>query len=407
MHRVLVLDDDPLQCKLIAQMLRVQGIDQVTTYSDGRRALACMDAIGAPELIFCDLCMPHMDGIEFVRELAARQFSGALVLISGVEERTALAAERLSMTYGFRLLGRLAKPFSPDALAIMLVCWAAPVQRTPAGSSEKTYSAGEIAEAIRAGNLTGYYQPKVSVATGEFLGVEALARWLHPHDGMIMPDRFIEVAEKHGLINELTLCMIAEALRHFGWWHRHKIDVPSVAINISVGNLASLAFPEQICRLVAEAGFLPGMFTLEITETQVEKDARVALDVLTRLRLRGFKLSIDDFGTKYSSLTHLRDWPFDQLKIDRGFVHGSCRDKTLRILYDTSLDMARRLGLETVAEGVEDRVDFDLLRRTGCDLAQGYFIAPPMPAEEIGRWLCRWRQRIKEERLFVTGRSML
>jgi len=158
-------------------------------------------------------------------------------------------------------------------------------------------------------------------------------------------------------------------------------------------NLGSLEFPDFVARAADKAGVSPTSLVLEVTESRLMKDPLAALDILTRLRLKHIGLSIDDFGTGHSSLAQLRDIPFDELKVDRGFVHGACRDASLRAIFEASLGMARQLGMKTVAEGVEDQEDWDCLRATGCDMAQGYFIAKPMPAADLAGWIAQWEAR--------------
>jgi len=172
---------------------------------------------------------------------------------------------------------------------------------------------------------------------------------------------------------------------------------------VSMDNLASLNFQDTVVRLANESGIPPNKIVLEITESQLMGDVRVSLEILTRLRLKRFHLSIDDFGTGHSSMAQLRDIPFDELKIDQGFVHRAWENETLRAIYDTSLALAKQLNMESVAEGVEDRKDWELLRQTGCDLAQGNFIAKPMPAEKFREWVKHWQERIKTESLVVVS----
>jgi EAL domain-containing protein (putative c-di-GMP-specific phosphodiesterase class I) len=175
-----------------------------------------------------------------------------------------------------------------------------------------------------------------------------------------------------------------------------------VAVNVSMDNLASLDFQDLVVELAAKYNVLPKYVVLEVTESQLMKDSRVPLEILTRLRLKRFHLSIDDFGTGHSSLAQLRDIPFDELKIDQGFVHRAWTDETLRAMYDASLALARQLDIEVVvAEGVEDQDDWNFLRRTGCDLAQGNFVSLPMPAEDFSAWLQDWRKRIQDKLVSV------
>ncbi|WP_240538340.1 EAL domain-containing protein [Rhodoferax sp. PAMC 29310] len=258
---------------------------------------------------------------------------------------------------------------------------------------KKVYGADELRAAIANGELVNYYQPKVVVATGEVVGVETLVRWRHPQDGMVFPDQFIGVAEAHGLIDVLTRVVLTGALAQAKVW-QDAGWVLRVAVNLSMVSLTSLDFPDFVAGLAAQAGVPPQGLVLEVTESRLMQDLRAPLEILTRLRLKRFRLSIDDFGTGHSSLTQLHDLPFDELKIDQSFVHSAWTNETLRAMYDASLGLARQLGIEVVAEGVEDRADWNFLRRTGCDLAQGYFIARPMPAADFPGWMEDWQDRV-------------
>jgi len=226
--------------------------------------------------------------------------------------------------------------------------------------------------------------------------VETLVRWRHPRDGMIFPDQFIGVAEAHKMIDDLTRAVIADALDQARAWREKAGLALRIAINISIDNLAALDFADAVTAQAAAAGVAPQDLVLEVTESRLMENMRAPLDILTRLRLRRFRLSIDDFGTGHSSLAQLRDIPFDELKVDRSFVHGANANETVRAIYDASLRLAKQLGMEVVAEGVEDRNDWEFLRSTGCDIAQGYFIAKPMSAAQIPGWINLWnttRQR--------------
>lgn len=254
------------------------------------------------------------------------------------------------------------------------------------------YSESELREAIVHGELVNYYQPKVSLATGEVVGAETLVRWLHTADGLVMPDQFVGLAEEYGLINALTHRVLVSALTQARRWQDAHLSL-RLAVNLSMDNLLSLSFLDAVVNLTAQAGMHPENLMLEVTESRLMQDQRVSLEILTRLRLKRFKLSIDDFGTGNSSLTQLRDIPFDELKIDQSFVHGAWANDTQRAMFDASLGLARQLGMETVAEGVEDQADWDFLRQQGCDVAQGYFIARPMPTEQFIPWVAQWEER--------------
>jgi EAL domain-containing protein (putative c-di-GMP-specific phosphodiesterase class I) len=170
-----------------------------------------------------------------------------------------------------------------------------------------------------------------------------------------------------------------------------------VAVNVSMANLKALDFPDLVAGLAASAGVLPQSVVLEVTESRLMDDLGVVLEILMRLRLKRFRLSIDDFGTGHSSMSQLRDIPFDELKIDQGFVHGAYSNERVRAIYNASLSLARQLGMEIIAEGVEDRDDWNFICQTGCEIAQGYFIAKPMPAADLPAWMEAWQERVNGE----------
>jgi EAL domain-containing protein (putative c-di-GMP-specific phosphodiesterase class I)/FixJ family two-component response regulator len=390
--RILVLDDEPFMLMLLARQLANLGFTRVDTCDNGQAALDRVDdAALAPQLILCDLNMPGMDGVEFVRKLVEHGYTGSLILVSGEDERTLHSARRLVQAHHIEVLGSLQKPVPPQALFQLVERWV-PAARRAQHLHGKGYGVERLAQAIQAGELVNHYQPKVSVSTGAVVGVETLVRWRHPEDGLVYPDQFIGLAEAHGLIDALTQVVLAQALRDSTTWAREGLAL-KVAVNVSMDNLHALEFPERITAVAAAAEVKPQSIVLEVTESQLMKDLRAPLEILTRLRLRRFKLSIDDFGTGHSSLAQLRDVPFDELKIDQGFVHGAHHNETLRAIFFASLGLAKELGMEVVAEGVEDAEDWDFLQKSGCDLAQGYFIARPMPADQVLDWVAAWRAR--------------
>ncbi len=395
--RILIVDDDFFTLKLLIRMLANSGFPHVATCDSGRHALERIDSSGRhPDLILLDLNMPEMDGVEFLRHLLARRYAGSLILVSGEDERVLQTAGNLVHAHQLTLLGSLRKPVTPEGLAALLGRWSPPHDDLPQTAAE-VYGAAELRTAIANGELVNYYHPKVAVASGRVVGMEALVRWWHPYDGMVLPGQFIGVAEEHGLIGDLTRTVLGEALAQAGLWQESGL-VLQLAVNVSADNLASLDFADSIAGLAAAAGVPPQQVVLEVAESRMTlHDLRPPLETLTRLRLKRFRLSVDDFGTGHSSLEQLRDIPFDELKIDGSAVHRASSDEAIRAKYDASLSIARQLGMEVVAEGVEDRDDWDFLRRTGCDLAQGYFIAKPMPAADLPGWIQAWQARMRKE----------
>ena len=393
--RILALDDEPLMLKLLDRVLANLGFTSVATCGNGHAALERVGSPdGCPDVILRDLNMPEMDGVEFVRHLVGHRYAGSLVLISGEDERIQQTTVKLAQAHDIPVLGHLHKPVAPEELKALLEKWSPPQSRPQA--AQKTYGADEVHAAIANGELLNYYQPKVELATGRVVGVETLVRWQHVVDGIVPPGQFISVAEAHGLIDDLTRVVLDSALAQAGAWQKMGLEL-RMSINVAMDNLASLDFADYVAGRAAAAGIPPQQVVLEVTESQLMRDRRAPLEILTRLRLKRFRLSIDDFGTGHSSLAQLRDIPFDELKIDQSFVHGAWNNATVRAMFDASLGLAKQLDMEIVAEGVEDRDDWDFLRKTECDIAQGYFIARPMPAADLPEWIKSWEIRAHEE----------
>jgi EAL domain-containing protein (putative c-di-GMP-specific phosphodiesterase class I)/DNA-binding NarL/FixJ family response regulator len=394
MMKILLVDDDPVALKVLSIQLRNLGTGEVEVVcrTGGQAALEILEQEQDIGLVFCDLQMPGMDGVEFVRHLVRLRYAGGLVLVSGESSRTRQAVEQLAQAHGLQIVGTLGKPVTIEALRHVFDEAVRSVRSPDPAVPAPSYAPDELAQAIGLGQLCNHYQPKVDLATGKVMGLEALVRWQHPRDGLVMPDHFVPMSEKHGLVGALGVEVVREALDDLHRWLQagHELDL---AVNVSFGDGFSLDYPDVLVEQARVAGVPLRHLVLEITESHLMDNPQVQLDVLTRLRLKQVKLSIDDFGTGYSSLVQLRDLPFDELKIDRSFVHRASRTPSLRVILESSIGMARELGLRTVAEGVEEREDWDLLRSAGCNMAQGYFVAKPMPGHEVDDWLVDWETR--------------
>lgn len=394
--RILLVDDDAFALKLVSHQLATLGYRDVVAIDKPEEALARIEAdVTGFNLVLLDLQMPGIDGIEFVRHLARLHFSGAVALMSGEDDRILQTAYRLAAAHELAVRGALHKPVTPGQLEVLLGAVTAEPSLRARGPMRKQYTPERLRHAIESHELTNVYQPKVELATGRVRGVETLVRWQHPEDGVVFPDQFIGLAEEHNLIDALTRVVLENAIAQARIWEQAGLTL-HVGVNVSMENLSDLAFPDFVAHALASAGTSAKSLVLEVTESRLMTDALSALDILTRLRLKHIGLSIDDFGTGHSSLAQLRDIPFDELKVDRGFVHGASSDTSKHAILDASLSMARQLAMTTVAEGVEDRADWDLLRSIGCDLAQGYFVARPMAAGALSKWIEEWNARVPE-----------
>ncbi|MBT8126624.1 MAG: EAL domain-containing response regulator [Gammaproteobacteria bacterium] len=381
----LVVDDEELMRDFLCMAVQKSGVGSVSSANCGSDALDQIEESHKQiDIILCDLQMPEMDGIEVIRHLANDGYGGGIVLVSGEDKRVLKTAENMASVRGLNVIGSLSKPVPVHNIIALMNQYAVSEQKTSWSMPDVT--ADELDDAIRAGEIVAHYQPQIDIKTGRVKCAETLARWPHPERGMISPDIFIDIAERHDLIDALTDRIITQATVQGADWHRQGIDI-NVAINISMNNLRHLDFPDRLHDIVNNAGMDIKKLVIEITESQLVKDLGTCLDILTRLRLKGPTLSIDDFGTGYASMEHLKEMPFEELKIDRAFVNGACKDDTARAILESSIFLAKQLNMATVAEGVETSNDWDLVTALGCDVIQGYYIAPPMDIETFNNWI--------------------
>jgi diguanylate cyclase (GGDEF)-like protein/PAS domain S-box-containing protein len=244
---------------------------------------------------------------------------------------------------------------------------------------------GELRLGIEQDELLVYYQPKLDLRDGTLVGVEALVRWEHPQRGFLLPSEFIPLAEQTGLIFPLSRWVLEAALKQQRAWRTGGLDVP-IAVNLSRRTLHDPELPEMVAHLLARWDVAPESLVLEITESSLMADPLRARENLSQLRALGVRMSIDDFGTGYSSLASLQDLSVDELKIDQSFVQAMATDASARVIVRAIIDLADVLKLRVVAEGVEDRATWDVLAGLGCEVAQGFFLSPPLAAPDLERW---------------------
>ena len=263
--------------------------------------------------------------------------------------------------------------------------------RLEEGHASRLVLAGEFRRAIERDELVLHYQPKVSMKTARVVGVEALVRWRHPQRGLLAPDEFVPIVERTALMKPLTRWVLSAALRDCRAWRTAGYDL-TVAVNVSMRNVIDPQLPETMRALLDAAGVQPAWSTLEITESVLMADPERAMETLSRLRRIGVRLAIDDFGKGYSSLAYLHRLSVDEVKIDKSFVLNITTDGSNVAIARATIELGRSLDFETVAEGVEDQGTWEVLASLGCDMAQGYHIAPPMSGAELERWLkeSRW-----------------
>lgn len=387
--RMMVIEDQTVQRKIAVRMLRNMGVEAVEEAEDGFQALTLLTgrAMG-PDVIVSDLRMPGMDGIEFLRELGQARPTTSIVLASGLESALLGAAEAVARAEGLDVLGTLEKPLTPEKLDQVLRRYVPPEDRHSL-TFTKPLERQELEQAIADGHIFAEFQPCVRVSDSEVTGAEALARWRHAERGRVPPVEFIPMAEKCGLIDSLTWVMLDQGMRQASEWKRQG-ESWTVSVNLSLHYLGYHGVADRIASLAERHAVEPQRIVLEVTESLASTRASTVIANLARLRMWGFGIALDDYGTGYASLAQLSQIPFSELKVDRCFVNGASDRPTLRALLSSCLELARQLNLESVAEGVENASDLSMLRQLGCDSVQGYLIARPMPADELGAWIEKW-----------------
>ena len=382
--RILVIDDDSFQCSIVSKLLGTMADCDVSTQTDARLAVPLIDS--GWDLLLLDLNMPDMDGIEFLSEMAAASVKPPVVFFSGEEDRILEVAEELAKSLAIEVLGSIAKPVSKEKLSAVLD----QVNRGQEAPKASAYafeqlSVEEIRTGIDRGAVEMVYQPKVEANSLQLVGVESLLRWRKPDGSLIGPGAVIPTAEANDLIYPLTRAVLRQSIAQQGEWRARDFHI-KVSINLSVDDLVQPDLVAFLDQLLNEHRVPADTIVLEVTESKLVDDVNTVLAALTRLRLKGFGLSIDDFGTGFSSMEQLRRFPFSELKIDRAFVNGAHRRASAKAIFQSSVNLANALNMVSVAEGVEDDADLDLAVELGTHLIQGYHIAKPMSAIDLERW---------------------
>ena len=394
---LLIVDDNIVQRMQVVALCRELGIDMIYEAGSGAEALELLSLLVLPpDVAIIDLEMPVMDGVELIEQMHSRGLSIPLIVASSREVVLINTVETMARNLGIPVVAGIRKPLERASLAAAFEGWDRPHDElgvAASGAPQEPLARVDLAEAIESGAIDVHYQPKVDMAKGAVCGVEALARWTHPTLGEVRPDRFVALAEREGLIHGLTMAVLRQAFGVAARWNADGFRL-SMAVNLSPRLLEEPGLVRELSTLLERHGLDARQIVLEITESSVVDCLGVALGVLARLRLKGFGLSIDDYGTGFSSMQQLARIPFTELKIDRAFVHGASQRTNLRVILQSALDMSRQLGLVTVAEGIETLRDWELVRDSGCGVGQGFLVAPAMAAEELPGWIERHAARL-------------
>lgn len=387
----LIVDDDPVVLKLIEKILINSGANNVSTANDGLEGIQKLaGATGQFDLILCDLNMPEINGIEFLHQISELKFNGGILLLSGEDNRMLEAASRLAQAQNLNVIGTIPKQsLITDTVTTILENYR-PLQSRIEDASIESISEDELRTGLSGDALMIYFQPKIAISTHSIIGVEVLARWKHEERGILSPVSFISLAEKCGLIHELTYSVYEKALQQARVWQDNNINL-KISINISVNTFALTDFTEFITNTAKKFNIDPSLIILEVTESEIMTDVIKCLEIMMNLRMKKFGLSIDDFGTGHSSLEKLKSIPFTELKIDRSFVRNAARNSSSLAILETSSELAKKLKMEIVAEGVESKNDWDIVENLNCDYVQGYYCAKPMPDKNVPDFIDKWK----------------
>jgi EAL domain-containing protein (putative c-di-GMP-specific phosphodiesterase class I) len=380
MANLLIVDDDERICRLIQKVADKMNIasDCVSGVSNAH----LFDLSGRKGLVLLDLNMPGVDGVEVLRRLSAAGCEAQVCLMSGTAKEVLESARRLGDELGLKMIEPASKPMELTILQDLL----RPLQVATQGSKP---SKDDLAAALESGELDVHFQPKISLATGQTTGYEALARWHSPLLGDVPPSTMIPLGVEAGLMGELTRVVVQKSLAAIEpWWGNARL-----CVNYSPVLFEDLEYPDRLEAWTREAGVDPDRVMLEITESEAMRDPVRYIDILVRFRLKGFHLSIDDFGTGFSSMQHLYELPFEELKIDRSFISKLKDDADARVIVKAMVELARGLGLYSLAEGVEDAETAKILQAIGCQGAQGYHYTRALPLDALREWEA---QRIKD-----------
>ena len=399
-ERVLVVDDDPLVPSIARAHFIAGGVRICDTASDGEQALEIVQAgANSYDLIVCDISMPRMDGMQLISRLHGLGYSNALGIITSQHPTLARTALNIAQSYGMQPAGFGRKPLERHVLDSMLRnVREAHARVRPVRGSLVMLTADEIRQAMDEDRLVPFYQPIVELHSGQVTGAEALARIKAPDGAIISPAAFIDVAESNGILDQLTRSLLVTVLRDMQRLNHIHPGI-NMAINWDPQLLEHVGLPDELKATCESWGISSTQITLEITETMAFEASPLILEVLVRLRLKGFNVAVDDYGTGYSNLDRLARMPFSKLKIDQSFVRKAGEDSFSIAGVETAIRLARELSMPTVAEGVEDEKLWNLMRACGASLAQGYLMSRPLAIDQFIEWgtATNWCYRLPRE----------
>jgi EAL domain-containing protein (putative c-di-GMP-specific phosphodiesterase class I)/FixJ family two-component response regulator len=384
--RFLVVEDHDVQRRLLMQILANLGATSVQGAEDGNVALGILGRADRPiDIMITDLSMPGMDGMELIRHVSEGGSGVSIILSSSLEPKLLVSVATMAQAYKVKLLGVMNKP--PSAVKLSRL-----IQQYMLGKASSTepaaeFTLAEIAEAFAGDEFEPFFQPTVSLANLRVKGFEAIPHWRHPKRGPLAADAFLPAIKTYGLGDDLVWSMLRKCAAHCRTWRDAGLDV-KVFLKLALGSLTDPHLASKIEKVVLEERAQPGDLVLGIVENAVDVSAARALENMVRLRMQGFDLAIDEFGTGSIGAEQLARVAFNELKITRNLVGNG--NKPLWAGLAEALDMAEQLKLLAVADGITTPDDWNLLQEWKCNFGQGPLISRPLQAASVGGWLKRW-----------------
>ncbi|MFL1494003.1 EAL domain-containing response regulator [Pseudomonas antarctica] len=387
--RVLVLEDHLFQRSVAVNLLKQLGCGDVLEAGNGTEALAVLQGAGSVDVVVCDLQMEGMDGLEFIQRISATGQVGAIIVSSGLPGDVRRAVSQMGALLGVNMLGDTGKPLQAETLQLLLERALSTRRTTPRPAPIlELADEQQVRRAFLDQQLQAYYQPKFDLHSGAVLGVEVLARWNHPFQGVLSPAVFLPAMERSGLMDDLLFCLMQQALVLQGQALSQGLAL-GLAFNLQAAQLAEVELTAHIKTILATHQAPCASVTFELTESGLLEVPAVSLENLVRLRMMGCRLSIDDFGAGFSSLQRLCQLPFNEIKLDAEFVRGLLHEPRCRAVIGSTLALGQTLGMSVVIEGIETAEQHQALLALGCTQGQGYWHARPMNGVDLLRWLQR------------------
>jgi len=388
----LVAEGDQVQRHALADILVHLGVGRITQAPDGHTALRHFSAGITPvvDIAIIDLALPGMDALELIRRLGEARCKAGIIIVGAQTNAVLFSVETMALAYGVNVLGAIGKPVIGSRLEAFIGNYLQPAQPHGAGGRAPALSFAEVGQGLQSREFDPFFQPKIELETGQVKGLEMFARWRHPLYGVLGPASFMTALEEARRVDFLDWTMIEKSAAACRALHDQGIPI-SFSINVDQTTLAHPQFMEQVAACLERYRIMADYITFEMTESAVLTTDPHFLERLLRLRMKGFGLAIDDYGTARSNLQLLARIPFSELKIDRSFVDGASKRAAIGTVLRSCLGLARSLDRRSVAVGVETKQDWDFLQGLGCTYAQGYYIAKPMPVEEFPAWLADWQ----------------